>query len=116
MSKTELKPCPFCGSEVEAMAVSYGVAGVITCKNCKTKFVLPWNEAETQKDLFEAWNKRAADKRQSEGEWLTDRFGLERSICSVCGAVFEGDGGNFCRRCGAKMKGVSDGISRRIKS
>ena len=44
-------------------------------------------------------------RKQVEGEWLTDRFGFERSICSVCGATFEGDGGNFCRRCGAKMKG-----------
>jgi hypothetical protein len=39
------------------------------------------------------------------GKWETDRFGLERSICSICGAVFEGDGGNYCRKCGAKMDG-----------
>ena len=38
------------------------------------------------------------------GEWLTDKFGMERSICSICGAVFEGDGGNFCRKCGARMQ------------
>ena len=37
------------------------------------------------------------------GQWLTDRFGLDRSICSVCNACYEGDGGNYCRRCGAKM-------------
>ena len=37
------------------------------------------------------------------GEWLTDRYGMERSICSICGAVYEGDGGNYCRNCGAKM-------------
>ena len=41
---------------------------------------------------------------ERKGEWLTDRFGMERSICSICGAVFEGDGGNFCRKCGAKMR------------
>ena len=45
----------------------------------------------------------AGYRKQNEGEWLTDRFGLERSICSVCGAVFEGDGGNYCPNCGAKM-------------
>lgn len=44
-------------------------------------------------------------RKQNKGVWITDRFGLERSICSVCGAVFEGDGGNFCSNCGAKMKG-----------
>ena len=37
------------------------------------------------------------------GEWLTDKYGMERSICSICGAVFEGDGGSYCRKCGAKM-------------
>lgn len=41
--------------------------------------------------------------RRPSGKWLTDRFGMERSICSVCGAVFEGDGGNYCRNCGAEM-------------
>lgn len=40
-----------------------------------------------------------------EGTWLTDRFGLERSICSICKATYEGDGGNFCPNCGARMKG-----------
>ena len=51
----------------------------------------------------------AGYRKQSEGVWLTDKFGMERSICSVCGAVFEGDGGNYCRKCGAKMKGVDNG-------
>ena len=36
------------------------------------------------------------------GEWLTDKYGMERSICSICGAVFEGDGGNYCSKCGAR--------------
>ena len=40
---------------------------------------------------------------ERKGEWLTDKYGMERSICSVCGAVFEGDGGNYCRKCGARM-------------
>jgi hypothetical protein len=38
-----------------------------------------------------------------QGEWLTDKYGMERSICSLCGAVYEGDGGNYCRNCGARM-------------
>ena len=38
------------------------------------------------------------------GKWKTDVYGYwERSVCSICGAVFEGDGGNYCRKCGAKM-------------
>ena len=39
------------------------------------------------------------------GYWGTDKYGLERSICSICGAVYEGDGGNYCPNCGAKMDG-----------
>lgn len=38
------------------------------------------------------------------GEWLTDRFGMERSICSECRKVFE-TGGNYCPSCGARMDG-----------
>ena len=42
------------------------------------------------------------------GEWKTDKFGLDRSVCSICGAVYEGNGGNFCAKCGAKMKGGAE--------
>ena len=44
------------------------------------------------------------------GHWGTDRFGLDRSICSVCGACYEGDGGNYCRNCGAKMDGGNEDV------
>lgn len=38
------------------------------------------------------------------GKWLTDRFGMERAICSICGAVYEGGNSfRFCPKCGAKM-------------
>ena len=40
---------------------------------------------------------------ECKGEWLTDKYGMERSICSICGATFEGDGGNYCCICGARM-------------
>lgn len=61
-----------------------------------------WSEATyTAEKLYNAGYRKCRV-----GEWLTDRFGLERSICSLCGAVFEGDGGNYCRKCGAKMKEV----------
>ena len=40
---------------------------------------------------------------ERKGEWLTDKYGMDRSICSICGAVFEGDGGNYCSKCGARM-------------
>jgi hypothetical protein len=37
------------------------------------------------------------------GKWLTDKYGLGASICSICDATFEGDGGSYCSNCGAKM-------------
>jgi tRNA(Ile2) C34 agmatinyltransferase TiaS len=38
------------------------------------------------------------------GTWKADVYGYwERSVCSECGAVYEGDGGNYCSKCGAKM-------------
>ena len=37
-------------------------------------------------------------------KWMTDRFGMERSICSNCRAVYEGgDSFRFCPKCGARM-------------
>lgn len=36
--------------------------------------------------------------------FLTDKFGFERAICSLCGAVYEGgDSFNYCPKCGAKI-------------
>ncbi len=36
--------------------------------------------------------------------WDTDRFGMERSICSLCMTTFEGgDNWKYCPHCGAKM-------------
>lgn len=44
--------------------------------------------------------------RQLTCVWLTDRFSMERSICSNCRAVFEGgDNWNYCPKCGAKIEG-----------
>ena len=41
---------------------------------------------------------------ERKGTWKIDVYGYwERSVCSECGAIFEGDGGNYCSKCGAKM-------------
>lgn len=58
MEKSKLNPCPFCGGQVETLSSHFGVVGVVNCKNCMTKFVLPWNESESPNNLFEAWNQR----------------------------------------------------------
>ena len=37
-------------------------------------------------------------------KWIPDRFGMERAICSICRATYEGgDSFRFCPKCGAKM-------------
>ena len=38
-----------------------------------------------------------------QGEWITGKYSFDRSVCSVCGATFDGDGGNYCSKCGARM-------------
>jgi hypothetical protein len=50
----------------------------------------------------------AGYRKQSEGEWLTDKYGMDRSVCSLCHANYEGDGGKFCSNCGASMKGGAE--------
>lgn len=60
----ELKPCPFCGAEVEIIFQNFGIAGRLLCKNCKTGFLIPWNEAENRHDLANAWNRRAGENGQ----------------------------------------------------
>ena len=40
---------------------------------------------------------------ERKGEWLTGKYSFDRSVCSVCGAIFDGDGGNYCCLCGARM-------------
>ena len=40
------------------------------------------------------------------GKWGTDRFKMERMICSECGVVLEWSKiNNFCPNCGADMRG-----------
>ncbi len=67
-----------------------------------------WERQKNDEDIAEALYNEGY-RKQSEGEWLTDRFGMDRSVCSVCGATYEGDGGNYCPNCGAKMKGGAKG-------
>ena len=69
-----------------------------------------WDEVEGYDLTLENDCQQLAEKlykdgwrRVPKGEWTTDKYGMERSICSICGAVFEGDGGNYCRKCGARM-------------
>ena len=50
---TKLKPCPFCGGEVE-YGITWGSVRYIQCKNCNIKI----SGFNSKKDLINAWNNR----------------------------------------------------------
>ena len=69
-----------------------------------------WNEVEgydltLENDCQVLAEKLYADgwRRVPAGEWITGKYSFDRSVCSVCGATFDGDGGNYCSKCGARM-------------
>lgn len=79
MMKDELKPCPFCGSEVELekKPLWYGNGRgykdcyefVIRCKKCGCRVDQPENdsvyrsEEKAKKNAIEVWNRRASNGR-----------------------------------------------------
>ncbi len=58
MTEGELKPCPFCGGEVEIKHQTWGTAGLLKCNGCGILFLIPWTQSETLQDLAEVWNRR----------------------------------------------------------
>lgn len=53
-------PCPFCKNPVKFKIYAHGVVGSVSCSECKTMFLIPWDEAGTDMELVEAWNARNA--------------------------------------------------------
>ena len=66
MSKTELKPCPFCGGEARRYYGGYDSHGV-ACKKCTAKIYGYASKASATR----AWNRRA-DNEQREAENKVD--------------------------------------------
>lgn len=64
MSKTELKPCPFCGGEAKIIVVKKGFESIITCTTYYCGFMRhSFNNGDTDENaalrLTTAWNRRA---------------------------------------------------------
>ena len=60
---SDLKPCPFCGSE--DLVVHNEINGAfIVCNACCISF--DYGEATCVEDCIEAWNRRANDENVSE--------------------------------------------------
>ena len=67
----ELKPCPFCNTEVNDWGIMYGGSSTgememtILCRNCETEFNLHIDEYNKSKykSLEEIWNARPRCKK-----------------------------------------------------
>lgn len=62
LAKRELKPCPFCGKDVEVKR--YKANGndwwYVACNHCMISIdPLFWNTNRTKKEIIEIWNRRA---------------------------------------------------------
>lgn len=119
----ELKPCPFCGGDVELSTYNNGEGYVIECKNHEWSRQLShasdiagdidmvsWGLGDDARNaLIEAWNTRAErtckmTKKGPEyvlGGWFE---------CSECGVVYPPCNDDisawalqYCPRCGAKV-------------
>ena len=58
---SELKPCPFCGMDVELKHYKANADWwYVVCNHCKIAIdPLFWNFDRTKKEIIEIWNKRA---------------------------------------------------------
>lgn len=106
-TKTELKPCPFCGKE--AIIDGSDLFGYfVRCTSCS----IAQDKLFGQKcDAKRRWNTRNGE--QKIGKWIIHTeienvYGAIFIECSECGerySVQNLDDEKFCRACGARMVG-----------
>ena len=126
---TGMKPCPFCGSEVEIKKLPLrGYDGCyefkIQCEKCGcrvnhsiTNSVVYRTEETAKKKAIEAWNRRVTiEPERKTGRWIrwyeakVDETGTEyipHCRCSECGTEYDPHSSkfvSFCNVCGAKME------------
>ena len=70
------------------------------CDDCQYSYSKTGEESGICKICEFMYFRNLAPKH---GKWLTGKYSFDRSVCSECGATFEGDGGNYCCICGARM-------------
>ena len=109
--KTELKPCPFCGSKAVVQRMYDGNPYVCCVGDCPVVL-----DGETEQEAIEAWNTRA--ERTTRFELLAtevDKNGDALAVgvhCALCGLLDEEAVGadpdnwmlwRYCPNCGAKV-------------
>lgn len=67
MSKTELKPCPFCGGKAEVFKDDYGKY-LVTCNECGVTHGV---ELEDGTDLEDGWRATFESEEMAVGVWNT---------------------------------------------
>ena len=70
------------------------------CDDCQYSYSKTGEESRMCKICEFTYFRNLAPKC---GKWITGKYSFDRSVCSVCGATFDGDGGNYCSKCGARM-------------
>ena len=109
---SELKPCPFCGSEAEMVESDYGMyltGYAVYCRKCCLKMGVTGRLGETYEwtpvfntgaEAIAAWNTRAEQTcRDTNGGGYTFK-------CSNCNYVLHMPFGwnfSYCPNCGAKV-------------
>lgn len=102
---SELKPCPFCGSEAEIETPS--VIAAVFCNRCSAAVV-----SDTAKEAINAWNQRAERTCHLELTSWDDSHGTQHDFlgCSNCGEFAStpdqygpNDGPFYCSNCGSSI-------------
>ena len=117
MTMSDLKPCPFCGSEAvlnhgHMITATGQYLANVKCSECGIATRVVWSTdspEEAVKESIEAWNKRVVtdtndgskERTAKVRDWSEDEFGHYR--CDKCGFVLESDY-VYCPNCGARLE------------